>query len=211
MDWIYRLQSRRIHHHRLPAPRLMSDSQRRFSRVVIYDHFREPLIENNKLTNDTKNVNTSPAHLPSTYTALLSLALLRASLDRLNIPGLIAFLRSCQARDGSWVQSSSPFTHTLNWLSFSPVPLDPDYGGHFQNDLRMTYCASVVSSIIDEPSGIDVESARTMIENCRVRSPAYRPLGPDDHPDMGRGILFSTWSPRSSRCGSPLMSLAELC
>jgi geranylgeranyl transferase type-1 subunit beta len=44
---------------------------------------------------------TSPGHLPSTYTALMCLAILRAPLDRLDIKGLSHFLRSCQAADGS--------------------------------------------------------------------------------------------------------------
>lgn len=53
-----------------------------------------------------KNSNTCCAHLPSTYTALLTLALLRAPLDKLDIPNLISFLRSCQAPDGSYVPES---------------------------------------------------------------------------------------------------------
>ncbi|KAK8844639.1 hypothetical protein IAR55_006486 [Kwoniella newhampshirensis] len=55
----------------------------------------------------TSNEKTSPPHLPSTYTALLSLAILRAPLDRLNISGLIGLLRSCQAPDGSIIGDSS--------------------------------------------------------------------------------------------------------
>ncbi|WWC57956.1 uncharacterized protein I303_100491 [Kwoniella dejecticola CBS 10117] len=101
----------------------------------------------------THNDDTSPAHIPSTYTALLTLSILRAPLDRLNIPGLINFLRSCQAKDGS----------------FSPTPGDEVYPNEgFQSDVRMVYCATVVSDIIRDFSGIDVESTKQFILNCQT-------------------------------------------
>ncbi len=43
----------------------------------------------------------NPAHLPSSYTALLVLALLKADLSRLNATGLLDFLARCQEADGS--------------------------------------------------------------------------------------------------------------
>lgn len=71
---------------------------------------------------------SSPGHLPSTYTAILVLALLRAPLDRLNIPGLRRFLQSCRQGD-----------------LYSPLP---GTGFDFQADVRMTYCACVIADII---------------------------------------------------------------
>ena len=50
-------------------------------------------------TNDQAYHN--PPHLPSTYTSLLALALLRDDFSRLNRMGLLSFVRSCQASDGS--------------------------------------------------------------------------------------------------------------
>ncbi|WWD22811.1 hypothetical protein CI109_107305 [Kwoniella shandongensis] len=106
----------------------------------------------------TSNEDTSPSHLPSTYTALLSLAILRAPLDRLNVPGLVSFLRSCQASDGS----------------FSPLPGDDVYPSEgFQSDARMVYIASVISSIIGDLSGIDVTRACTFIQRCQTWEGAY--------------------------------------
>ncbi|CAD6583531.1 MAG: hypothetical protein TREMPRED_003586 [Tremellales sp. Tagirdzhanova-0007] len=98
-----------------------------------------------------KNPTTSCADLPSTYTALLTLALLRTPLNQLDIPNLIAFIRSCQTPDGS----------------FSPVPVEHEDGG-FQSDLRMTYCASAIASIVQDFSGINVAAASAMIERCRT-------------------------------------------
>ena len=51
---------------------------------------------------DTPRAGSSnPAHLPSTYTAILILAILRADLSRLNRRGLWEFVNSCQEPDGS--------------------------------------------------------------------------------------------------------------
>lgn len=44
----------------------------------------------------------SPAHLPSTYSALLCLGILKADFSRLNIEGLGGFLRGCREGDGSF-------------------------------------------------------------------------------------------------------------
>ncbi|WVR03318.1 hypothetical protein IAU60_000309 [Kwoniella sp. DSM 27419] len=107
---------------------------------------------------DTPNTSTSPAHLPSTYTALLTLAILRAPLDRLNIPGLTAFLRLCQAPDGS----------------FSPLPGTEVYPAQgFQSDVRMVYCASVISDIIKDFRGIGVGATKGFIDRCRTWEGTY--------------------------------------
>ncbi|WRT63512.1 uncharacterized protein IL334_000417 [Kwoniella shivajii] len=106
----------------------------------------------------TNNDRTSPAHLPSTYTALLTLAILRAPLDQLNIPGLISFLKSCQAEDGS----------------FSPIPGDNVYPNEgFQSDVRMVYCASVISDIIADVSGINMDRSKVFVHSCKTWEGAY--------------------------------------
>ncbi|WVQ85531.1 hypothetical protein IAT38_007697 [Cryptococcus sp. DSM 104549] len=105
----------------------------------------------------TENSITGPAHLPSTYTALLNLALLRAPLDRLNIPGIISFLRACQAPDGS----------------FAPLPNDDYLSEGFQSDARMVYCACAVASMIDDFGGVDAEGVRRFVGRCRTWEGGY--------------------------------------
>ncbi|BEI79949.1 hypothetical protein CcaverHIS002_0104780 [Cutaneotrichosporon cavernicola] len=102
-----------------------------------------------------------PGHLPSTYTALCSLALLRAPLDRLDRPGLMKFLRACQEEDGS----------------FAPSPGMP---GAFQNDTRMSYCAAVTRAVAlkgEAEDGrikdIDVGAARAFLGRCRTWEGGY--------------------------------------
>jgi geranylgeranyl transferase type-1 subunit beta len=112
-----------------------------------------------------------PGHLPSTYTALCALALLRAPLDRLDRPGLMRFLRACQAADGS----------------FSP---SPGVAGAFQNDTRMSYCAAVTRAVAlsggERIEDIDVGKARAFLGRCRV-SPAGRGVGAAGAEGSGRG------------------------
>lgn len=124
----------------------------------------------------TTPAGTAPGHLPSTYTALCSLALLRAPLDRLDRAALRRFLCACQAKDGS----------------FTPVPGAP---GAFQNDTRMSYCASVARAVAgvggleqeraveregmqEQEEGweedIDVGAARAFLARCRVRHCEWR-------------------------------------
>ncbi|KAH9850205.1 terpenoid cyclases/Protein prenyltransferase [Lenzites betulinus] len=83
-------------------------------------------------------------HLVMTYTALLSLSILRDDFGKLNRPGIIRFLNGCQRKDGS----------------FSALP----NGG--ESDLRMLYCAFAISSMLDDWSGIDVGSAVAYIRAC---------------------------------------------
>ncbi|KAI0351394.1 terpenoid cyclases/Protein prenyltransferase [Trametes cingulata] len=83
-------------------------------------------------------------HLVMTYTALLSLAILRDDFTKLDRTGIVRFLRACQRQDGS----------------FSVLP----NGG--ESDLRMLYCAFVISSMLDDWSGIDIDSAIAYIRRC---------------------------------------------
>lgn len=94
---------------------------------------------------------STQANLASTYTALLLLALLRAPLNRLNRPGLVAFVRQCQLEDGS----------------FSPLRREMQA----EHDVRMVLCACVISDLLNDWDGVDVEKARAFVERCKVRAP----------------------------------------
>ncbi|KAI0373782.1 terpenoid cyclases/Protein prenyltransferase [Pilatotrama ljubarskyi] len=83
-------------------------------------------------------------HLVMTYTALLSLAILRDDFSNLDRAGIVGFLRACQRQDGS----------------FSALP----DGG--ESDLRMLYCAFAISSMLDDWSGIDIDGAIAYIRRC---------------------------------------------
>ncbi|KAI0824009.1 terpenoid cyclases/Protein prenyltransferase [Trametes gibbosa] len=83
-------------------------------------------------------------HLVMTYTALLSLAILRDDFSKLDRAGITRFMSACQRQDGS----------------FSALP----NGG--ESDLRMLYCAFAISSMLDDWSGVDVESAVAYIRTC---------------------------------------------
>ncbi|KAI0694847.1 terpenoid cyclases/Protein prenyltransferase [Earliella scabrosa] len=83
-------------------------------------------------------------HLVMTYTALLCLAMLRDDFSRLDRPSLLRFLGSCQQDNGSFV----------------PLPSGGD------SDLRMLYCAFVISNLLDDWSGIDLDRAIAYINRC---------------------------------------------
>ncbi|KAH7885200.1 terpenoid cyclases protein prenyltransferase [Phlebopus sp. FC_14] len=93
----------------------------------------------------------NPPHIIVTYTALLSLAILRDNFSRLDEPGVIAFLKACQNEDGSF--SSEP------------------YGG--DADLRTTYCAFAISSMLDDWSGVRIAHALEYIASCRTYEGGY--------------------------------------
>ncbi|CAA7261529.1 unnamed protein product [Cyclocybe aegerita] len=90
-------------------------------------------------------------HIIMTYTALLSLAILRDDFSKLDRPGITIFLRSCQREDGS----------------FSTVP------GSHEFDLRTVYCAFAISSMLNDWSGIDVPRALAFIATCRTYEGGY--------------------------------------
>ncbi|RXW23783.1 hypothetical protein EST38_g2068 [Candolleomyces aberdarensis] len=90
-------------------------------------------------------------HLIMSYTALLTLAMLRDDFSNLDRPGLVKFLKSCQKEDGS----------------FSTVP------GDGESDLRTLYCAFAISSMVNDWSGIDVDRALTWVASCRTYEGGY--------------------------------------
>ncbi|KAF8158421.1 terpenoid cyclases/protein prenyltransferase alpha-alpha toroid [Crassisporium funariophilum] len=91
-------------------------------------------------------------HIIMTYTALLSLAILRDDFSRLDRQGIVTFLRSCQRpEDGS----------------FSTVP------GSNESDLRTLYCAFALSSMLHDWSGVNVPHAVEFIGKCRTYEGGY--------------------------------------
>ncbi|KAJ7776766.1 terpenoid cyclases/protein prenyltransferase alpha-alpha toroid [Mycena maculata] len=94
-------------------------------------------------------------HIIMTYTALLSLAMLRDDFSRLNRPGVLKFVNSCQNRDGS----------------FSSMP-----NGGGDSDLRNLYCAFCICSLLGDWSSIDVERATTFVGSCRTYEGGYGQL-----------------------------------
>ncbi|GJE97644.1 terpenoid cyclase/Protein prenyltransferase [Phanerochaete sordida] len=90
-------------------------------------------------------------NLIMTYTSILSLAILRDDLSKLDKRGLVQFIRSCQREDGS----------------FSALP----NGG--EADLRCVYCAFAISSMLDDWSGIDLDRAVAYIRRCEDYEGGY--------------------------------------
>ncbi|OJT02212.1 Geranylgeranyl transferase type-1 subunit beta [Trametes pubescens] len=106
-------------------------------------------------------------HLVMTYTALSSLSILRDDFSKLDRAGIIRFLTACQQPDGS----------------FSALP----NGG--ESDLRMLYCAFVISSMLDDWSGIAIDRAVAYIRKCYSYEGGYgqTPNGEALEPDaLGR-------------------------
>ncbi|KAF8558261.1 terpenoid cyclases/Protein prenyltransferase [Imleria badia] len=101
-------------------------------------------------TNYSESSENSP-HVILTYTALLSLAILRDDFSQLDRPEIIKFLRACQNEDGSF--SSEP------------------YGG--DADVRTTYCAFAISSMLNDWSGVRIEPALKFIATCRSYEGGY--------------------------------------
>ena len=83
-----------------------------------------------------------------TYTALLSLAILRDDFSKLNRSGILRLIRASQLEDGS----------------FTAVP------GHGEADMRMVYTAFAISNMLDDWSGFDVAKAIEFIKRCMVCS-----------------------------------------
>ncbi|THH17268.1 hypothetical protein EW146_g3509 [Bondarzewia mesenterica] len=90
----------------------------------------------------------STPNLIMTYAALQSLAILRDDFAALDREGLAKFVGSCQGEDGS----------------FSTTP------GAGDADLRMSYCAFVICTLLDDWSSVDVERALAFISRCRPRA-----------------------------------------
>ncbi|KAF8575608.1 terpenoid cyclases/Protein prenyltransferase [Ramaria rubella] len=112
-----------------------------------------------------------PPHLIMTYTALLSLTILRDDFSRLNRPRLIAFLRSTQHLDGRSTQMPRSYLlHTNPGNSFSSFPIGSVSS---ERDLRLTFCICAICSMLDDWSGINVDAAVEYINRCRTYEGGY--------------------------------------
>jgi geranylgeranyl transferase type-1 subunit beta len=103
----------------------------------------------------------------ATYTALISLAILKDNFDRLDRPGLLRFLASCQRDDGRCVSSSYVDGHKGRVVFFLRYSFGTDPTGG-DMDLRLTYCAFVIGNLLDDWTGINVERAIEFVQRCRV-------------------------------------------
>ncbi|KAH7099459.1 terpenoid cyclases/Protein prenyltransferase [Auriculariales sp. MPI-PUGE-AT-0066] len=87
-----------------------------------------------------------PPDLIMTYTSLLLLSILRDDFARLKRTQIARLLAACQTSDGS----------------FTLMP------GEGDADLRTTYCAFAIASMLDDWSGIDVPRAIAYIRRCQA-------------------------------------------
>lgn len=98
----------------------------------------------------------------ATYTALITLAILRDDFTRLDRRGLVAFLRSSQQEDGRFVFVSIIIFQSNRVESFTSDPTGGD------TDLRLAYCAFVICTLLDDWSGVKVEKTLEFVRRCRV-------------------------------------------
>jgi len=90
-------------------------------------------------------------HVLMTFSAILSLAILRDDLKRLDRTGLRTFLCRMQRPDGS----------------FTAIP------NSIESDLRMVYAVFVICSLLNEWDAINVQKALEFIHNCRTYEGGY--------------------------------------
>jgi len=90
-------------------------------------------------------------HVLMTFSAILSLAILRDDLKRLDRTGLRTFLCRMQRPDGS----------------FTAIP------NSIESDLRMVYAVFVICSLLNEWDAINVQRALEFIHNCRTYEGGY--------------------------------------
>ena len=101
-------------------------------------------------------------HMIVTYTALITLAILRDDFTRLDRRGLVTFLRSSQQEDGRFVLVSIIISQSNLVESFTSDPTGGD------TDLRLTYCAFVICTLLNDWSEVNVKKALEFVRRCRV-------------------------------------------
>lgn len=99
-----------------------------------------------------------------TYTALVALAILRDDFTRLDRRGLVTFLSSSQQEDGRFVFAFIETSSSNRVESFTSDPTGGD------TDLRLTYCAFVICTLLNDWSGVNVEKALEFVRRCRVNT-----------------------------------------
>lgn len=108
----------------------------------------------------------SPAHIIMTYTALMSLCILRSNFEKLDRKALVRMLGACQQPDGS----------------FSTLP-----GGAGDTDLRTLYCAAAVAHMVGDFSSIDIPRATAFVARCRSHQGGY---GQAPHTEAHAGLTY---------------------
>jgi len=132
--------------------------------------FMTPLPTSSQSSSSSSDPSSDPGyeyantpHIIMTYTALLTLSILRDDFSRLDKAGLVRLLRACQRPDGSFgtVPPGSGSTSA------------PGSVTETESDLRTLYCAFVISSLLDCWDGVDVDRAVRYVKGCRVRVPFF--------------------------------------
>ncbi|KAG2180763.1 hypothetical protein INT44_003770 [Umbelopsis vinacea] len=93
----------------------------------------------------TKHDPNDTASIPNTYTALANLLLLGDDLSRVNTKAIATTLKNLQQDDGSYA---------------------PAYGSS-ETDIRFVFCACVISHILDDWSGVDIDRATAFVRNSQ--------------------------------------------
>ena len=84
-------------------------------------------------------------HITMTYSAIVSLLILKDDLNRIKKSQIVQLLKKLQQEDGS----------------FCPVI------GSDEKDMRFVYCACAISYILDDFSGIDIVKTKNYILSCQ--------------------------------------------
>ncbi|KAJ4482494.1 terpenoid cyclases/protein prenyltransferase alpha-alpha toroid [Lentinula aciculospora] len=124
-----------------------------------------PFMAGSMLSEGARYTDYDMPHIIMTYTALLTLAILRDDFSRLDKQGILSFLKACQREDGS----------------FSTVP------GSGETDLRTLYCAFVISHLLNDWSGVDADGALSFIASCRSYEGGY---GQSAHCEANGGTTY---------------------
>jgi len=137
---------------------------------------------------------SSMSELPNliiTYTALLSLAILRDDFQNLDREGLKKFLKSVQCESGAFATS--------------PVDAIASSEEEINADVRMTYCAFVICSLLDDFTCIDLEKALEFVRQCRTYEGAYGQVpGLEGHGGPTYCSLAALYLAPASKTSQPL-------
>ncbi|KAF5335025.1 hypothetical protein D9758_016190 [Tetrapyrgos nigripes] len=136
-----------------------------------------PFMNTNSSANEASALQPSSPydtpHLITTYTAILTLAILRDDFKRLDRQGLRRLVGSCQRvgerGDGSF--STIPLSSSTSASSGPRGDVGTDEGR--DTDLRTLYCAFVLCHLLDDWSTIDVEKAMEFVGGCRTYEGGY--------------------------------------
>ncbi|KAH7872277.1 terpenoid cyclases/protein prenyltransferase alpha-alpha toroid [Lentinula edodes] len=145
-----------------------------------------PFMASSMPSEGTRYTDYDTPHIIMTYTALLTLAILRDDFSRLEKQGILLLLKACQRKDGS----------------FSTIP------GSGETDLRTLYCAFVISHLLNDWSGVDVNRALAFIASCRSYEGGY---GQSPYCEANGGTTYIAMAAiRLAPSNSNSLSLSEI-